>query len=214
MRTCGNKTLDHFLKTLDDFLQEFSPKLDWYNGEFKENKLNIPFHISVLWQEFKNNCDKYNEFIQYLNKYEYYFNIDISNLYDVRIYVRFYKNATDDSDEEDIPVTYEFSFGSDQRYYGDCDCTPNDKDYREDKECCGHGCDWDAPNVDIYKRELINDASWQGDQHDYWDFEDEFYLDDKEANEKRMKEEREYKIKNLKETIENAQKELKELENL
>ena len=37
---------------------------------------------------------------------------------------------------------------------------------------------------------------------------------DKEANEKRMKEEREYKIKNLKETIENAQKELKELENL
>lgn len=29
-----------------------------------------------------------------------------------------------------------------------------------------------------------------------------------------MKEEREYKIKNLKETIENAQKELEELENL
>ena len=38
--------------------------------------------------------------------------------------------------------------------------------------------------------------------------------DDKEENEKKLLAEREYKIKSLKETIENAQKELKELENL
>lgn len=205
MKTCGNKTLD-------DFLKELSKELEWYSTGFEENKLNVPFHISILWQEFKNNVDKYSEFIKYLN--EYIFNVDTSNMYDLRMYVRFYKNATDNSDEEDIPITYEFSFGEDLRYYGYCDCTPNDKDYREDKGCCGHGCDWCAPNVDIYKREFINDASWQGDEHDYWDFEDEFYLDDKEANEKRVKEERENKIKYLKETIENAQKELKELENL
>ena len=53
MRTCGNKTLD-------DFFKKLSNELDWYNEEFKENKLNVPFHISILWQEFKNNVDKYN----------------------------------------------------------------------------------------------------------------------------------------------------------
>lgn len=205
MRTCGNKTLD-------DFFKKLSNELDWYNEEFKENKLNVPFHISILWQEFKNNVDKYNEFIKCLNECEYIFNIDTSSMYSIRTYVIFYNM------NRKLPhyssITYEFNFGSDQRYWGYCECTPDDKDYREDKHCCGHGCDWDAPNVDIYKRELINDASWQGDQHDYWDFEDEFYLDNKKANEKRMKEERECKIRNLKETIENAQKELKKLENL
>ena len=35
-----------------------------------------------------------------------------------------------------------------------------------------------------------------------------------EENEKKLLAEREYKIRNLKETIENAQKELKKLENL
>ena len=55
---------------------------------------------------------------------------------------------------------------------------------------------------------------WSGDEHDYWDFEDKFYADDKEENEKKLLAERERKIRNLKETIENAQKELKKLENL
>lgn len=61
---------------------------------------------------------------------------------------------------------------------------------------------------------LVSSQTWDGDEHDYWDFEDKFYADDKEENEKKLLAEREYKIKNLKETIENAQKKLKELENL
>lgn len=55
---------------------------------------------------------------------------------------------------------------------------------------------------------------WSGDEHDYWDFEDKFYANDKEENEKKLLAERECKIRNLKETIESAQKELKKLENL
>ena len=53
-----------------------------------------------------------------------------------------------------------------------------------------------------------------GDEHDFWDFEDKFYADDNEEKQKKLLAEREYKIKSLKETIENAQKELKKLENL
>ena len=66
----------------------------------------------------------------------------------------------------------------------------------------------------VRKSFIISEHSWSGDEHDYWDFEDKFYADDKEENEKKLLAEREYKIKSLKETIENAQKELKKLENL
>ena len=61
---------------------------------------------------------------------------------------------------------------------------------------------------------IISEHSWSGDEYDYWDFEDKFYANDNEENEKKLLTEREYKIKSLKETIENAQRELKELENL
>lgn len=105
-------------------------------------------------------------------------------------------------------------FSYDERNWGYCQCSPGDPDYREDKHCCGHGCDWEAPSVEVRKSFLVSNHSWSGDEHDYWDFEDKFYADDKEENKKKLLAEREYKIKNLKETIENAQKELKKLENL
>lgn len=115
---------------------------------------------------------------------------------------------------EVLDFEYEIVFDYDERNWGYCECNPSDLDYREDKHCCGHGCDWDAPSIKVRKSFLISEHSWSGDEHDYWDFEDKFYADDKEENEKKLLAEREYKIKSLKETIENAQKELKKLENL
>ena len=105
-------------------------------------------------------------------------------------------------------------FSYDERNLRYCECSPGDLDYREDKHCCGHGCDWEASKIEVRKSILVSRCSWDGDEHDYWDFEDEFYADDKEENEKKKLAEREYKIRELKETIENAQKELEKLENL
>lgn len=79
---------------------------------------------------------------------------------------------------------------------------------------CRHGCDWYAPSVEVRKSFLVSNHSWSGDEHDYWEFEDKFYESDNEEKQKKLLAEKEYKIKNLKETIENAQKELKKLENL
>ena len=125
----------------------------------------------------------------------------------------------DINNSEDLDILYSdyhyrFEFSYDTRDYGYCECTPDMPDYREDKHCCGHGCDWEAPSVEVRKSFLVSNHSWHGDEHDYWDFEDKFYADDKEENEKKLLAERECKIRNLKETIENAQKELKKLENL
>ena len=115
---------------------------------------------------------------------------------------------------EEADFRYEITFSYDERNWGYCECSLGDPDYREDKHCCGHGCDWDAPSVEVRKSFLVSNHSWSGDEHDYWDFEETFYDNDKEENEKKMLAERKYKINSLKATIENAQKRLKELENL
>lgn len=86
------------------------------------------------------------------------------------------------------------------------------KDYREDKHCCGYGCDWWAPAFEIRKSYIMGRHSWDGDEHDYWDFEDDFYKDDKELADKKAEEDRLIKIKELKNQIETASKKLAELE--
>ena len=50
------------------------------------------------------------------------------------------------------------------------------------------------------------------DEHDYWEFEDEFYLGDKELAKKKENEDREREIEELKNRIEADQKRLKDLE--
>ena len=64
----------------------------------------------------------------------------------------------------------------------------------------------------LQKISYIKRYSWNGDEHAYWDFEDEFYAGDKELEEKKAKEDKERKIRNLKETIEEVTKKLAELE--
>ena len=88
------------------------------------------------------------------------------------------------------------------------------RDYREDKQCCGHGCDAAFCEFSLYKVLHIASGSWEGDEHDYWEFEDEFYLSDKELSDKKEKEDREREIEVLRNRIEADQKRLAELENM
>ena len=53
--------------------------------------------------------------------------------------------------------------------------------------------------------------SWHGDEHDYWNFEDEFYKNDNELADKKAKEETERKIRELQERISADSKKLAEL---
>lgn len=52
-----------------------------------------------------------------------------------------------------------------------------------------------------------------GDEHDYWKFEDEFYKENRELAEKEANESREREIRELKARIEADSKKLAELEN-
>lgn len=210
MKFCGDKVFQKFLDELCEYLKRDNDNKRLY----QEKTIDIPFVISALWQDFKDNQDKYSNFLKELNESEYYnFYIDDKKYYyNIRIGINIVNKENQNSSNNDW--RYELDFSTVSRYWGYCECTPNDPDYREDKGCCGHGCDWDAPKIELRKSFLISRHSWDGDEHDYWDFEDKFYADDKEENHKKLLAERECKIRNLKETIENAQKKLKELENL
>ena len=170
-----------------------------------------------MWQDLVNNDGWYNEFCSDLKNCDNYdIVIGEDNYCICKVNVFLYNETENDNWKyaEEADFRYEITFSYDERNWGYCECKPGDSDYREDKHCCGHGCDWEAPSVEVRKSFLVSIHSWSGDEHDYWNFEDKFYENDNEENQKKLLAEREYKIKNLKETIENAQKELKKLENL
>ena len=205
--------------TLQKFLENFINELKRENNdrEYHETrKLDVPFIISTLYQSFNNNTDKYKEFISDLEKWsDYNVNLDKSRddyngIIDVTVVL------VDINNSEYLDVLYSdydyrFEFSYDTRDYGYCECTPDMPDYREDKHCCGYGCDAHFCQFDLYKVLHITKDTWQGDEHDYWDFEDEFYMSDKELADKKAEEDRLRKIEELKNQIETDSKKLKEL---
>lgn len=212
MKYSDNNVFQYFMEQLIESLKNENTYRE-LNGK----KLDIPFLVSALWQDLTDNYERYDEFCSDLKNCDNYdIVIGEDNNCICKVNVLLY-NETENGNwkyAEEADFRYEITFSYDERNWGYCECSPGDPDYREDKHCCGHGCDWEAPSIEVRKSFLVSIHSWSGDEHDYWDFEDKFYANDKEENEKKLLAEREYKIKSLKETIENAQKKLKELENL
>ena len=207
-------------KTLNKFLYKFVEELKEENEDRKENvKLNIPFIISTLYQSFyereKENDDKYKSFILDLEEFPDY-EISIrksSNDYNgiIDVLINLYKYNKPYGDYRTTNYSYIFCFSYDERNYGYCYCTPDMKDYREDKKCCGHGCDADFCEFSLNKILKIVGGSWNGDEHDYWEFEDKFYEIDKELADKKVEEDKERMIRELKNNIESDRKKLCEL---
>lgn len=219
MQKLQSSTLQMFLENLIEELKRANEDIGYY--ETKE--LDIPFIVSSLWQSFNNNPDKYKDFISDLDNYPEY-NVLINeskNTYNgiidvVVILTRCnpYENTKSFVNYVSPEYHYNFEFSYDERHWGYCDCTPDMPDYREDKHCCGHGCDTAFCEFELYKALHITKDTWQGDEHDYWDFEDEFYIDDKELADKKTEEERKRMIEELKNQIESASKKLAELEGM
>lgn len=211
MQKLQNDTLQQFLENLIDGLKNENQERE-YNSL---TKWNIPFLVSVVYQSFQNETDIYKDFIADLQAYpEYHINFtdasgDAYALVDVEIILAKY-----DAKEEHMiypEFDYKMCFAEEERLYGYCECTPNMPDYRADKQCCGHGCDASFCEFTLYKILNIHKASWAGDEHDYWEFEDAFYDEDHALAEKRKQEAKEREIQELQETIANSKKRLAEL---
>lgn len=215
MKKLQNDTLQKFLERLAEDLKSENEDREYENLS-EDNKyqiLDIPFLISSLWEAFRAEPNTYSDFTKCLNKaYDYQIAIvePDNDYYGIcKAIVGFH--VSDKVYEGLEEYQYEIEFHYDPRDWGYCQCKPTDKDYREDKDCCGHGCDWWAPAFEIRKSYIMGRHSWDGDEHDYWDFEDDFYKDDKELADKKAEEDRLREIKELKNQIETASKKLKEL---
>ena len=209
--------------TLQKFFNELIRAIKSENEErrgFKKPKreLDIPFLVSTLFQSMTKNEDRYKEFLSNLEKYSDYqitihkSNNDWNGIVDAFVNLIKYTNDGDMIDCDIPDFDYELQFFYDERHWGYCQCTPDMEDYREDKQCCGHGCDATFCSFSLHKILNVTTDEWHGDEHDYWDFEDEFYKEDRELAEKKEKERKEREIVELKARIEADSKKLAELE--
>jgi hypothetical protein len=193
---------------MEEFLKEVNKILITEN-ECRVAKLNVPYMVSVLYQNLSDK--KYSDFIKDIseNKYHLYYVEDDSENW-TNGYLEVAISGKDHGCR--ISHIYKIEFGKESRPWGYCQCTPEDEDYRYDKDCCGHGCDWTAPTFEIKKIISIGKDSWNGDQHDYWDFEDNFYKINEELGKEKLNKEKENRIQELHNTIKEMQEELLELE--
>ena len=217
MQKLDNYTLQKFLERLKYDLETENENREYENlsEDDRYSTLNIPFLISSLWEAFRAEPNTYSDFIECLNKsydYQIFIAEPDDDYYGIcKAIISFSTSSTDFICEE---YQYEINFLYEPRDWGYCECTSDMPDYREDKDCCGHGCDWWAPAFEIRKSYKISNHSWSGDEHDYWDFEDEFYADDKELADKKAEEDKARMIKELKSRIEADSKKLAELESI
>lgn len=213
MQKLKNNTLQKFLDSFIDELKRENSDREYHDTR----KLNVPFIISTLYQSFNDSTDKYKEFISDLRNWsdygiiienptdEYYGIIDVS--------INLIKYSDDCLFGFEKPnYDYKLCFSYDERNWGYCECTPDMPDYREDKHCCGHGCDASLCAFELHKIMHVVKDTWHDDEHDYWDFEDGFYANDKEMADKKAEEDKARMIEELKNQIEVASKKLAELE--
>lgn len=212
MKKLDNLTLQKFIDNLIKLLKE-------ENVERKVNmqqELDIPFIISTLYQSFEKDVDYYKEFINDLNYYCDYnmFVMESQNEWNgiIDIVINLIRYIGEYGDYGCPKYNYKIEFEIESRYLGYCECTPDMKDYREDKKCCGHGCDAIFCEFNLYKIMNVAHGSWKGDEHDYWDFEDDFYNTDEELLLKKQEEDKKREIELCKKHIEEYTKRLLELE--
>lgn len=207
MQYCGNAIGQKFL---DNLAREIA---DW-NEANKSNpntyEAPVPFYIAALWNQFKFHGEKYKEFFDDVKDETYQIvPNEYGDIYSVILWEKIDTGWYSDLDRKNYH--YEIHFSYEERYWGYCECQPGDDDYNEGHQCCGHGCDWDAPAVRVYKCYDVDNGVWNGDEHDYWDFEDAFYKDDLELKARIEEEAKRQRIKELEKQIASYQNDLDKL---
>ena len=146
-------------------------QLEKYNGTTDQaaERVDIPFFIAAIHQYLSGNRCK---LIEELSQYPY-ITVDYASN-PVNYGAIHIIGHTRKKDSEN--VLYTIFFMPEDQYNHYCDCKPGDSGYRSDKGCCGHSCDWSVPGISISKTIFFDDHKWIGDEADYWNFEDSFYL--------------------------------------
>ncbi|MEC4565443.1 DUF5320 domain-containing protein [Paenibacillus sp. CMAA1739] len=159
-----------FIEKLAKVLNEEQDDLD--------KPLDICYMVSVVDQHL----DRYSEFIEEISNNNYLINgYDKDNTggyTNGRIRILIEKPE----EETKCDYCYFIEFGFDERYWGYCQCKPDDEGYSVKHECCGNDCDWVAPSFHIEKCIYIGGDSWDGCENDYWKYEQKYYEEENNKN--------------------------------
>lgn len=192
---------DKFISELIDELNDVNEQRIYYDKE----PLDICFMVSVIEQQI----EKCKEFMEDLSNSEWDIDFYENERYDVyadgEIRIHIIKS-------EPVDYCYCIKFLYDERYWGYCQCTPDDEGYNPKYKCCGNGCDWIAPAFSITKEVFLGDYKWEGYEKDYWKYEEKFYQNEKNKNEEVERHKREQEKQRLLKQIKILQNKLKELE--
>jgi len=199
--------------TKDQFIKNLINELNSENeNRINHNKkpLDIPYIVSVVDQQIEN-C---KEFIDDITMHTYCINgydEDCSGGYtNGKIRILIEKPNSEKESEYMVDAYYDYcyyiEFTKDERHWGYCECTSEDKGYNEKYKCCGYGCDWNSPAFRIEKNINLGYCTWEGQERDYWEYKEQF-----ESNEQNINEEVEkFKLEEKKQKIRDRIKELQE----
>ena len=193
---------------IDEFIKRLTDVLIYKNNNGMNFCIDIPFIIAPLKQNLSQ--EKYKDFIDSLSNYDYLISYehDEDNEYiNDSIDIDFYQEYQNEQEN----FSYKIEFINNDRYLGYCECKQEGEGYRKDKDCCGYKCDWTAPSFSMEKTIFLGKNSWNGSQHDYWDFEDNFYNINVELDKEKKEKERNDRIKYINNQIEKLQNELTKL---
>jgi len=203
----------------DQFIQNLINELNSENENriYHDKKiLDTPYIISVIDQQIKN-C---KEFLDDITRHTYYingYNEEYSGGYTngkIRILIEKSNNEKESEHCTDAYYNhcYHIEFLYDERYWGYCECTPEDEGYNEKYKCCGYGCDFTAPAFKIEKVVDLGYYAWEGQKKDYWEYKEQFEANEQNKNEEVEKFKSEEKKQNLKNRIKELQEELIKIE--
>lgn len=191
------------------FIQKLIKELNKEN-KYRECPLDVCYMVSVVEQQI----DKCKEFMEDLQTKNWlingYYKDTTGGYTNGKIRILIEKTEEEKEYQNDVyeDYCYYIEFLYDERYWAYCQCTPEDDGYDKEHGCCGIDCDWIAPAFRITKEVSVGVNmgynTWEGQQRDYWEYEKQFNLKQKNKN----KEVEEYQKQQKKDRI------LKEIQRL
>lgn len=123
---------------------------------------------------------------------EFYYDSDTQEGYTNGKIKVFLYNETDDHElcgvsgrwESELDYHYTITLKYDERNWHYCDCTPSDVGYNPAYDCCGNGCDWSAPQIQVERIHNVTCQSFEGCESDLWKLEEKWNKCDDELKEK------------------------------
>jgi len=202
-------------KFIESLIQELNRENE-YRIAYDKNPINVCYMVAALSQHLES-CSE--EFIQDISQYSFYINgyeEDQTEGYSLGSIDVLIEKPNEEKESEYMMHAYydhhyKIDFLFDDRYWGYCECSPEDAGYVEEHQCIGMGCDWSAPAFRISKISHVGYGKWDGNEKDYWSFEKQFRENEANKNEEVERYQKEQEKKRLETQIKEIQERLHSL---